>query len=384
MSSTFKLAGSTVDPAYPPAPRVTWALGRPARMVLYMDGDTGDYSAGDAAEASIGATKIFVGEVLTVEEVAWNPSESDLRLKITCAGIEEVFRRYLYTGLHTAELAGDIADAIVQATEIDSDHTIALTGIDSGPRIAVRSYQNKSVYEILDDLAALAAYTWRVVPSGKVLTFKAVGNVIASAWDITDAPEAYTYRNLRVMRTREDYYNRVTVVGGAGGLSTGYAEVLGQIRAVVEDPAGITANGLYETVIEDLSILTHEEAVVVGRAFLEEHSTFEASELTFETDTMMDTGTLLPGTLMSNVRSAFGITGDWLITEVSYQEVIDGEWFYRVRAEKGRPRETWAQQLRRLLQRGKGGADTVSEELHYDFNSADDVDATMTITMTAV
>ena len=157
--------------------------------------------------------------------------------------------------------------------------------------------------------------------------------------------------------SRRGVQNVIDVETGSGTVEVKY-EPVHTILYGLSDRAEITTNGLYETVVTDGRVTTHEGALLKAKAFLRDHGTFEYFTVRYET--WVDPGEA--GELQTVTLAARNINGTFVINSIVRQEVVAGIWRYQVTAvEDGVLRNT-SSRVRTAVQTISGKREDIDAE----------------------
>lgn len=212
----------------------------------------------------------------------------ELILDVTSYGYNDIPARRTTNAYYTDKYAGEIAELIrtnvLNLTGASDD--IGAGTISNGALYTEFAVTYKSVKEIYDELAESSGFKW-YIDDAKNLNFVAEDTVVNAAHDIVEGGAFTDYNITDIEVSMTDYRNKQFVVGGtdADGLT---------VMTVVSDTTEITArqtaegstysSGVYGNVINDYTIETEAQAIIVAENALKKYS-MTPSVISFESHT---------------------------------------------------------------------------------------------------
>lgn len=157
--------------------------------------------------------------------------------------------------------------------------------------------------------------------------------------------------------TRRGVQNVIDVETGTGTVEVKY-EPVHTILYALSDRVEIAANGIYETVINDSAVTTHEGALLKAKGFLRDHGTFEYQTVRYET--WVDPGAV--GQKQTVTISNRNLDGTFILNTIVRQEVVAGIWRYQVTAVEDGVLRATGQRVRTAVQSISGKREDIDAE----------------------
>ena len=188
---------------------------------------------------------------------------------------------------------------------------------------------SQMVRQTLDQLTTLTGYVWQI-DANKKLRMYAPGD-IAAPFDIANN-DGQTIGDIRVKPTRDDFANRVFVIGSG-------------VIGTAEDATSVAADGDHEYAAQSDDITDQAIADALAATILDEklHTLKEIEYSTLETG-------LAPGQTQTVVNTSRGINASFTITQVNTEYVTGAQAVRRVTAIEGSTfKATWRQKTAQMF-----------------------------------
>lgn len=245
-------------------------------------------------------------------------------------------RRYILSQTFTAGTT--LKSVLVSLVSAIPGATLSGSQVDGPTLAADLVITGWKVRQVLDQLSQLTGYLWRI-NHAKVLSMVEPGSV-AAPFDI--AGNGDVDGDVTTQPTRDDYANRVVVIGPDGLSST------------VEDAAQIAANGPWEFLAQSPDTLTQDQLDALAAAIL----ATKLPVLTQITYTTLQAG-LEPGQTQTINLPLRGVNNTFLITQVE-TEIRGAIAERKVTAIEGLVYKTgWREKTRDLFSGSGSGAATL-------------------------